>query len=106
MLCIDEALTRISRHPAAYPIVYPQLRRAVVRRFPFAIFYELDSIQVVAIFHSRRNPESFTGKERTSQWRNSITIFAVAPRSAGSFGFGTYPFCAERVGPVNKLSTW
>ncbi len=59
MQCIDEALMRIARDPHLYPIVYRSLRRAVVRRFPFAVFYELttDETQVVAIFHSRRNPE-------------------------------------------------
>jgi hypothetical protein len=35
------------------------LRRAVMRRFPFAVLYEVNAneIQVVAVFHSRRNPE-------------------------------------------------
>ena len=56
---IDAALLRIVRNPHLYPIVYRTLRRAVVRRFPFAVFYEVtaDEIQVVAVFHSRRNPE-------------------------------------------------
>jgi plasmid stabilization system protein ParE len=56
---IDEALSRIVRNPQLYPIVYRTLRRAVVRRFPFAVFYEVtaDEIQVVAVFHSRRDPE-------------------------------------------------
>jgi plasmid stabilization system protein ParE len=56
---IDDALSRIVSNPHMYPIVYRTLRRAVVRRFPFAVFYEVtaDEIQVVAVFHSRRDPE-------------------------------------------------
>lgn len=56
---IDEALSRIVRNPHSYPIVYRTLRRAVVRRFPFAIFYEViaDELRVVAVFHSRRDPD-------------------------------------------------
>src|ERR671918_647818 len=56
---IDKALSRIFRSPQSYPIVYRTLRRAVVRRFPFAIFYEViaDELRVVAVFHSRRNPD-------------------------------------------------
>jgi plasmid stabilization system protein ParE len=66
MNCIDETLLRIGRNPSPYQIVYRNLRRAVVRRFPFAVFYEIgiDEIQVVAIFHSRRDPEIW--KSRTS----------------------------------------
>ena len=59
MLRIDETLLRIVEAPNAYPIVYRQLRRAVVRQFPFAIFYEPipGEIRVVAVYHSRRNPK-------------------------------------------------
>src|SRR6266568_6528921 len=61
---IDDALSRIVRNPRLYTIVYRTLRRAVVRRFPFAIFYEVtaDEIQVVAVFHSRRVPESWKSR--------------------------------------------
>lgn len=59
MQCIDDALSRIANYPNAFPIVYRNLRRVVVRRFPFAVFYEVtaDEIEVFAVFHSRRNPE-------------------------------------------------
>jgi len=59
MESIDEALSRIVRDPQLYPIVYGGLRRAVVRRIPFAVFYELgaNEIHVIAVFHSRRDPE-------------------------------------------------
>jgi plasmid stabilization system protein ParE len=64
MECIDEALLRIFRNPGLYPIVYRTLRRVVVRRFPFAMFYEAaaDEIQVVAVFHSRRDPEMWKSR--------------------------------------------
>ena len=63
---IDEALSRIVRHPHLYPIVHRTLRRAVVRRFPFAIFYEVvaDEIQIIAVFHSRRDPERWKSRGR------------------------------------------
>lgn len=64
MQSIDDALLRIVSNPDVYPIVYRTLRRAVVRRFPFAIFYEVaaDEIQVVAVFHSRRDPKSWKSR--------------------------------------------
>ena len=61
---IDEALQRISDAPRRFPYVYRRLRRAIVRQFPFAIFYELteDEIVVFAVFHSRRNPKRLTSR--------------------------------------------
>jgi plasmid stabilization system protein ParE len=56
---VDEALSRVVRNPQSFPIVYRDLRRVVVRRFPFAVFYSLTSEQILvtAVFHSRRDPE-------------------------------------------------
>lgn len=64
MECIDDVLSRIVRVPDLYPIVYRNLRRAVVRRFPFTVFYEIttDEIQVIAVFHSRRHPERWQSR--------------------------------------------
>ena len=61
---VHEALTRVVHNPHFYPIVYRNLRRAVVRRFPFAIFFDVreDEIQVIAVFHSRRNPEAWQSR--------------------------------------------
>jgi plasmid stabilization system protein ParE len=56
--CIDEAIQKIKRNPGLYPIEFENYRKKVVRRFPFNIIYETaqDSIYILAVFHSRRNP--------------------------------------------------
>jgi hypothetical protein len=36
---IDETLQRISDAQRSFPLIYRHLRRAIVRQFPFAIFY-------------------------------------------------------------------
>ena len=66
MQCIDDALSRVVKNPYSFPIVYQGLRRAVVRRFPFALFYEVGSeeLQIVAVFHSRRDPEIWKARVR------------------------------------------
>lgn len=66
MQCIDAALSRVVTNPYSFPIVYQNLRRAVVRRFPFAVFYEVasDEVQVIAVFHSRRDPEIWKARVR------------------------------------------
>jgi plasmid stabilization system protein ParE len=59
--CVDEILNRICQMPESYAIVYLDVRRAVMRRFPYAIYYRIVSSRVIvtAIFHSRRDPKSW-----------------------------------------------
>ena len=65
LLCIEEALSRISRNPAQYSIVYKEIRRLLIHRFPFGIFFieSEESVSVLAVLHARRNPK--TWKSRT-----------------------------------------
>jgi len=44
--------------PESYPVVRRQTRRALVPRFPYALFYRVvsDTIVFVACFHTSRNP--------------------------------------------------
>ena len=58
--CIDEIVGRIEESPAGFPIWDGdrRFRRAVVRRFPYVLFYrELpNSIEVTAVAHGAREP--------------------------------------------------
>ena len=56
---IDAAFTTIQRNPLQFPILHRQVRRAVVRRFPYAILFtaSTDEIVVLSVFHSRRDPK-------------------------------------------------
>ena len=58
---VDEALDRVCQMPESYPAVYRDVRRAVIRRFPYTIHYRIVSSRVVvtAIFHGRRNPKAW-----------------------------------------------
>jgi len=57
--CIDEMLNQICLLPESYPVIYRDVRRSVVRRFPYAVYYRIVSSRVIvtAIFHSRRDPK-------------------------------------------------
>lgn len=65
LLCIEEALSRASRKPNIYSIVYKNVRRILIHRFPFGVFFVegKDYISVLAILHARRNPRMW--KKRT-----------------------------------------
>lgn len=51
-------LERIEQMPESYAVLRGQTRRALVRRFPYAVFYVLDPevIAVTAVMHGRRDP--------------------------------------------------
>jgi plasmid stabilization system protein ParE len=48
----------IAEHPLRYPVVRRNTRRALLRRFPYAMYFRIydDVIVVVACMHGRRNP--------------------------------------------------
>ena len=58
---LDEVLTMLSsiaEAPLMYPDVYRNTRRAVIRRFPFSVYFKVESaaIVVIAVMHGSRNP--------------------------------------------------
>lgn len=59
--CVDETVNRIAQIPESYVIVYGDIRRAIVRRFPYAVYYRIVSSRVIvtAIFHGRKDPKSW-----------------------------------------------
>jgi plasmid stabilization system protein ParE len=58
---IDACMASIRRQPSMYPVVYEAYRRALIRRFPYAVFFEWAEATVVvyAIFHTSRDPEKW-----------------------------------------------
>lgn len=54
---IDAAFGRIEAGPERYPVNYRGLRRALVHRFPYAIYFtEIgNDIVVIAVLHQRRD---------------------------------------------------
>ncbi len=65
LLCIEDALSRASRNPIIYSVVYKEVRRVLIHRFPFGVFFidDEERILVLAVLHARRNPKMW--KNRT-----------------------------------------
>ncbi|MCW5604119.1 MAG: type II toxin-antitoxin system RelE/ParE family toxin [Burkholderiales bacterium] len=55
---IEIAIAGAAVTPQRYPVVFGDIRRAVARRFPFAVYFRVrsDALVVLAVFHGRRNP--------------------------------------------------
>lgn len=52
---VDTALAGIVRHPLASPRVHGETRRALVERFPYAVYFRVigDELVVLAVMHGR-----------------------------------------------------
>lgn len=55
---VDATFQRLSESSLLFPLVYQQLRRVVLRRFPYLIYFHADPrrVIIVACLHSRRHP--------------------------------------------------
>jgi toxin ParE1/3/4 len=62
---LDACFSSIQRSPESHALVHPRLRRALLRRFPYGVFYvvEKQRISVIACLHVRRRPDVW--KRRT-----------------------------------------
>jgi toxin ParE1/3/4 len=56
---LDAVFERLRAIPEVGPVVYRGLRRAVLRRFPYAVYYSLPPhrIAIRAVIHNRRHPK-------------------------------------------------
>jgi plasmid stabilization system protein ParE len=55
---IEESLDTIERFPEMFAQVHGEVRRAMVSRFPYAVFYRIEREQVVVltVLHTARDP--------------------------------------------------
>jgi plasmid stabilization system protein ParE len=60
----DARLAAICRNPAQYPLIHQNVRRALLRKFPYGVFYFVydDTVVVIACFHTSRNPQDWQNR--------------------------------------------
>ena len=58
MATIREATKRVQTEPHVHPRVQGEIRRLLVKRFPYSILYreESERVVVIALFHAKRDP--------------------------------------------------
>ncbi len=49
---------RILKYPEAYPVLHGEVRKCVIRKFPFNLFYSIedDFILILSVAHQHRKP--------------------------------------------------
>lgn len=55
---LDRVVEAIREDPERFPTVYKEFRRALLRRFPYSVFFRTrqGEIVVAAVLHQKRNP--------------------------------------------------
>jgi plasmid stabilization system protein ParE len=55
---LDRVIIRISEQPLTFPLVGKEQRRALVPRFPYALYFALvdDQAVIVSVIHGHRDP--------------------------------------------------
>ena len=62
--CVDACIETIVRRPQLYGAVHESYRRALVRRFPYAVFYEYSRgvATIYGVLHTARDPAKWRGR--------------------------------------------
>lgn len=58
---VEEAVARITENPLAFLRVRGETRRAILRRFPYGLYFRVlnDEVIVLAVVHGRRHPRKW-----------------------------------------------
>jgi len=64
--CVDACIQAICRSPETHAVVVEGCRRGLVRRFPYAVFYEYseNAVTIYCVFHTALDP---------AKWRRRLS---------------------------------
>jgi hypothetical protein len=65
LLAVDHAVTEIEENPLQFPRVHSETRRTLLRRFPYALYFPVESDRTVLVgcFHGHRSPKSWQSRK-------------------------------------------
>jgi plasmid stabilization system protein ParE len=60
--CLEDAYDLVAENPQHYPVRFDAFRRILVRRFPYAVYFEFDDKSVVIhyVFHCAQAPDKLS----------------------------------------------
>lgn len=63
---LEACLSTISRSPDMYAVIKKTFRRALIRKYPYAVIYEFDgqNVHILAVFHMSQNPKKWQTRKR------------------------------------------
>ncbi len=62
---VDATFERIRRMPLVPAVKYKNVRRVLLKRFPYAVFYHVDDdqITIIAVHHTSRDPRGWQSRD-------------------------------------------
>ena len=57
---LEKIIDRIKLWPRSFPMMAPDVHRAVLRKYPFVVLYEIESdecARILAVRHHKQNPD-------------------------------------------------
>lgn len=69
LAAVDSVFDAIERYPEMFARVHGEVRRALVSRFPYAVFYRAETKRVVvlAVLHTARDPKLWPQPRKTAR---------------------------------------
>lgn len=63
---VEAALFSVQENPGAFPLMYKEIRRVLIHRFPYGVFYIVKEagIFVLAVLHCRRDPKKWRSRSK------------------------------------------
>ena len=61
---LGDCLERVRNNPMSSPKVHGEIRRALLRRFPYGVFYVIreSEVGVLGVFHGHRDPKTWQSR--------------------------------------------
>jgi toxin ParE1/3/4 len=56
---VDYVMSRITRSPFQFPEIHPGIRRGLLNRFPYSVYFCAieERIEIIALLHQHRHPD-------------------------------------------------
>lgn len=67
LLSLEAEISLVKRNPFIYAVLHKQIRRALIARFPYAIYYLIkeNHIVIIAVVHQKRRPAIWKKRKAT-----------------------------------------
>jgi plasmid stabilization system protein ParE len=64
LAAVREALDQIQEYPEMHPTVHRDIRRILIRRFPYGVYFTVGAshIWVIAVYHGKRDPAGWKSR--------------------------------------------
>lgn len=61
---VEQVLSAVQEMPGRFKVAHGEMRRALVRRFPYCVFFRVrgEDVVVVGCFHGRRDPRRWKAR--------------------------------------------